>query len=104
VTHFLKGSIMATKTVVIEVTTKPQEFPVGTVDGLFKFELVDVNGFVLSSVDTASPGASFPLVPDGATYTARVSKNGLTIEKSFTIDATSATLQVPDVITITISA
>lgn len=95
---------MATKTVVVEVATKPQEFPVGTVDGLFKFELVDINGFVLSFVDTASTGASFPLVQDGATYTARVSKNGVSIEKAFTIDASSATLQVPDVITITINA
>lgn len=94
---------MGTKTVVVEVATRPQEFPVGTVDGQFKFELLNTSGFVLSFVDTDAPGASFPLVPDGASYVARVSKNGVTLTQEFTIEATSATLQVPDVITITIN-
>lgn len=94
---------MGTKTVVVEVSTRPQEFPVGTVDGQFKFELLNSAGFVISFVDTDAPGASFPLVPDGATYTARVTKNGVVITQEFTLEATSATLQVPDVITITIN-
>lgn len=94
---------MGLKTVVVEVATRPQEFPVGTVDGLFLFELVDANGFVQSFVETDAPGASFPDVVDGATYTARVTKNGVTISQEFTLEASSATLQVPDVITITIN-
>lgn len=94
---------MGTKTVIVEVATRPQEFPVGTVEGLFVFELVDSNGFVLSSVETEAPGASFPLVVDGATYTARVTKNGVVLTQEFTLEATSVTLLVPDVITITIN-
>lgn len=94
---------MGTRTVIVEVATRPQEFPVGTVDGQFRFELLSSTGDVMSFVDTDAPGASFPLVPDGASYTARVSKNGVTITQDFTIEATSATLQVPDVITITIN-
>jgi hypothetical protein len=92
---------MATKTVVVEFTTRAQVFPVGTVDTPYHIELLQ-NGAVVSSVDTTGgQGASFPLVPEGPGYVARVTKNGVSVEKAFDIPVTEATLQVPDVITVT---
>jgi len=92
---------MATKTVVVEFTTRAQVFPVGTVDTPYHIELLQ-NGAVLSSIDTTGgQGASFPLVPEGSGYLARVTKNGVSVEKAFDIPVTEATLQVPDVITVT---
>ncbi len=93
---------MTTKTVVVEVATKPQAFPLGTVEGLFHFQIAALDGTILSEVDTPIPGASFPLVPAG-TYVALVSKNGVVLTKEFTIEATEETFQVPDVITVTFS-
>ncbi|HRV18511.1 MAG TPA: hypothetical protein P5317_10950 [Myxococcota bacterium] len=92
---------MATKTVVVEFTTRAQVFPVGTVDTPYHIELLQ-NGAVVSSIDTTGgQGASFPLVPEGFGYLARVTKNGVSVEKAFDIPVTEATLQVPDVITVT---
>lgn len=92
---------MATKTVVVEFTVKGQVFPVGTVDTPYHIELL-LNGNVISSVDTTGgQGASFPLVPEGSGYVARVTKNGVSVEKAFDIPVTEAMLLVPDVITVT---
>lgn len=92
---------MATKTVIVEFTTRAQVFPVGTVDTPYHIELLQ-NGAVISSIDTTGgQGASFPLVPEGPGYLARVTKNGVSVEKAFDIPVTEAILQVPDVITVT---
>ncbi len=95
---------MATKTVVVEIATKLQDFPLGTPEGLFRFELLYEDGSVASFVETAATGASFPLVQEGMTYTARVTKNGVTASTTFELPATIATFSVPDVVTIRISA
>ena len=91
---------MATKTVVVEITTKPVEFPLGTEDSLFKFELLE-NGNVISFVETSAWGATFPEVPEGKDYVARVSKRDVVLTHLFTIPLSTATLLMPDVITVT---
>jgi hypothetical protein len=92
---------MATKTVIVEFTTKAQVFPIGTVDTPYRIELLK-DGFVLSFIETVGGGgASFPLVPEGPGYIARVTKNGVMVERAFDIPITESVLQVPDVITIT---
>ena len=94
---------MTTKTVLVVITTKPQVFPLGTVEGTFHFQIAKASdGSVLSFVDTTSTGASFPLVPEGD-YVASVSKNGVTSSANFSIVATDVTFQVPDVVTVTLS-
>jgi hypothetical protein len=95
---------MATKTVVVEIVTKLQDFPLGTVEGPFLFELLFPDGALASSVETTSPGASFPLVQEGFIYTARVTKNGVSVETTFDLPESATTFGVPDVITISISA
>ena len=91
---------MATKTVVVTFTTRPQVFPLGTADTTYRIELIQ-NGAVLSFVETTGgQGASFPLVPEGLGYVARVTKNGVVAEKAFDIPVTEAVLQVPDIVTV----
>lgn len=94
---------MTTKTVFVTLTTKPQVFPLGTVEGQFHFQIARVSdGAVLSFVDTTSTGASFPGVPEGD-YVASVSKNGVTASANFSIVATDVTFQVPDVVSVSLS-
>lgn len=94
---------MTTKTVLVTISTKPQVFPLGTVEGLYHFQIARASdGFVLSFVDTNAPGASFPLVPDGD-YIALVSKQGVTATANFSIAKSEETIQVPDVVLVTIS-
>jgi hypothetical protein len=91
---------MATKTVVVEFTTKGQVFPVGTLDTTYLIELL-LNNSVISFIETVGgQGASFPLVPEGPGYHVRVTKNGVTVEQFFDIPITETTLLVPDVITV----
>ena len=92
---------MSTKTVLVIVNTKPQIFALGTVEELFKYELKE-NGVVISQVSSASPGATFPLVPAG-TYSMVVTKNGVVASQSFTVVATDTTINVPDTLTLTFS-
>jgi hypothetical protein len=92
---------MANRIVVVEFTTRAQVFPLGTVDTPYRIELLQ-NSNVLSFVETTGgQGASFPEVPEGPGYVARVTKNGVTVEQAFDIPVTDAVLQVPDVITVT---
>lgn len=94
---------MATKTVLVTITTKPQSFPLGTVEGKFKFELLRASdNFQLSFVDTDATGASFPGVPAGD-YIAKVSKNGVVVSLPFNVAKTDETFQIPDVLSISIS-
>lgn len=91
-----------TKTVIVAVATKAQTFAEGTVDTLFTFSIKDTAGAVVSTVDTASLSASFPEVVPG-TYSAEVTKNGVTVAQAFTIAPDVTTLQVPDTLTVTFS-
>ncbi len=92
---------MATKTVTVEFSTKTQSFPLGTVDTKYRIELLQ-NDVVISFVETENgQGATFPLVPEGLGYKARVTKNGVSVEKEFDIPFTETNLLVPDVITVT---
>lgn len=91
---------MGFKTVVIECTVRDIQLPAGTVDSLFRFEILEVGtGSVISFVETANPGGSFPLIPEGFSYIARITKNGVSVEQQFDLPVT--TFSVPDVITIT---
>lgn len=91
-----------TKTVLVIVSTKPQTFPVGTVETKFTFTIKFANGDVASTVDTDSTGATFPLVEPGD-YTAEVTKNGVTATQAFTVVKDAETFAVPDTLTITFS-
>jgi hypothetical protein len=92
-----------TKTVLVEITTKVQEFPLGTPEGMFRFAINDkVDGRLLSFVETQSTGASFPLIPEG-TFIASCSKNGVVVTQEFTVEPTVGLFLVPDVMTVTIS-
>lgn len=92
---------MATRTVIVEFTTRDQVFPLGTVDTPYRIELL-LNNTVVSFVDTTGgQGASFPLVQEGPGYIARVTKNGVSVERAFDIPFTEGILRVPDVITVT---
>jgi hypothetical protein len=92
------------KTVDMLVTTVAKDFPLGTTEGKFLFELIDAAGTVISFVETDSIGATFPLVPEANGYVARVTKNGVVATTAFDIPATSATFQVPGTVAVTISA
>jgi hypothetical protein len=94
---------MANKTVLMEITTRQQSFPLGTPEEPFLFELFDKNDFRMSFVETTSPGASFPEVPEAINYTARVTKNGVMLEQKFDIPLTEAVFGVPDTFTVTFS-
>ncbi len=89
-------------TVLAEVTTRQQVFPLGTVEGLNRFELTTLTGFVLSFVETASLGASFPQVPPGD-YIVKVTKNGVSAQTQFTVPRTEEVFAVPATITVTLS-
>jgi hypothetical protein len=93
-----------TKTVLVQVQTVAHDFPLGTVEEKFVFDLLDSTGKVISTVTTDAPGATFPLVPEAVGYVARVTKNGIVATKAFDIPQTSATFQVPDTVVVTISA
>ena len=91
------------KTVLVVITTKAQEFPLGTVEGKFRFAITDaVTNAELSFVETESTGATFPLVPEGS-YIASVVKNGVSVSAPFTVAKTVETFQVPGTITVTLS-
>jgi len=95
---------MATKIVTVELTTKTQTFPLGTVEQQYHFQIARAdNGTVLSFLDTSVPAVSFPGIPAGD-YIATVSKNGVSVSKPFSIAKTEETFNVPDTITISIAA
>jgi hypothetical protein len=91
-----------TKNVLVVVATKPQVFALGTVEGLFKYELknVDAGDFVVSQAETSQTNVIFPLVPVGS-YKMTVTKNGVSVTQAFVIEATEVTINVPDTLTIT---
>lgn len=95
---------MGTRTVIVEVTTTERTAPLGTVDGLFLFELLDSTSRVISFVETPIPGASFPQIPDNASYTARVTKNGTVLTQVFNVPPTTGRIQVLDTMRITLNA
>lgn len=92
---------MATKTVFIEVTAVPQEFPLGTVAEDFLFELIYASDGAPAS-KVAQPGlvAIFPLVLTGLEMIARVTRNGVTVEQRFTVPKDNETIDVPSSFTI----
>jgi hypothetical protein len=87
------------KTVLLVVSTKTQEFPVGTAEGLFRFSVETAAGVELSFVETASTGASFPGIPDG-NFVAKVSKNGVVVSQPFVVEKTAEVFAVPATLTV----
>ena len=92
---------MGFKTVVVEIETEVREFPLGTEVGLFRFELWDLNNHLMSFLEVDNTGASFPDVPDGATYIAKVSRQGVEVSQQFDVPAESLNIAVPVVVTVT---
>lgn len=92
---------MGVRNVVFEVIATTKDFPVGTVDTGFTFEILNTEGVVLSKITTNALGATFPNVPDGASYIAKVTANGVSAQKTFSIPASAVTLQVPSDIKVT---
>ena len=82
-------------TVNATVVTELREFPLDVEPTGYLFELVNVDGFVLSSVNNPTPEVSFPLVPEGFTYTIRCTRNGVTATETFTIPRTRNDIEVP---------
>ncbi len=93
-----------TKTVIMEVVTVDQEFPLGTAEGEYLYELVDSRDVVISFVTSAETTATFTEVAEGASYTARVTKNGVVATQAFDIPASTEKFPVPSSVTITINA
>lgn len=92
---------MGTKTVIIEVATVEQDFPLGTVVGEFLFELIYAqDNAPASSVSQSGTTATFPLVQDGIPLIARVTRNGVSIQQEFTIPRENETIAVPSSFTI----
>lgn len=87
--------------VVINVTTKDQVFPAGTVASKFLFEVLQ-GGVVQASVESEVASATINDAPPGD-YVARVTLNGVSAEQPFTVETPPAdvTLQVPDTIVVT---
>lgn len=92
---------MATSDVLGKVNTIARSFALDVEPTLWLFELFDVNGFRLSFVENPTPEVTFPLVPQGAKYTMKVTRNGITASQEFTVPRTINEIDVPVSITVT---
>lgn len=90
-------------TVNVVTVTKAQDFPAGTLDTMFDFVLVDATGATVGSASSANGTAVFDNVAPGV-YTVTGTKNGVSASASVTVVAPVVSLQVPDSITVTLSA
>lgn len=89
-------------TINVATVTQAQDFPVGTVDTMFDFVLVDSTGATVGTASSANGTAVFENVAPGV-YTVTGTKNGVSASASVTVVAPSVALQVPQSITVTLS-
>jgi hypothetical protein len=82
-------------TINVATLTKGQDFPAGTVDTPFSFQLLNADGTVAAAESSTDGTTSFANVGPG-TYTVTVTKNGVTVHSDpIVVAQPSVTLQVP---------
>lgn len=87
-------------TINVVTVTQAQDFPAGTVDTTYDFQLVNADGSVADATSSAEGTTTFPNVAPGV-YTVKVTKNGVTVTSDpVTVVQPGITLQVPTSLTV----
>ena len=90
-------------TINVVTVTADQDFPVGTVDTTYDFQLVKADGSVADAVSSTDGTASFANVAPGV-YTIKGTKNGVTVTSDpVTVAQPTVSLKVPASITVTLA-
>lgn len=90
-------------TINVVTATVDQEFPAGTIDTTYDFQLIKADGSVADAVSSTDGTASFPNVAVGV-YTVKGTKNGVTVTSDpVTVAEPGVTLKVPQTITVTLA-
>lgn len=82
-------------TINVTTVTQAQDFPAGTTDTTYDFQLVNADGTVADAASSTDGTTSFANVAVGV-YTVKVTKNGVTVTSDpVTVVQPGVTLQVP---------
>ena len=85
----------------VVVATRPAVFSFGTEPTFFEYFLGDANGATIAKGESPSPSYTFPDVGPG-NYIITVIRNGVPAHATVTVPGEDVTIEVPDVITVTI--
>lgn len=90
-------------TINVVTATVDQDFPAGTVDTTFDFQLINADGTVAQSASSTDGAATFTDVAAGV-YTVKGAKNGVTVTSDpITVSEPTVTLKVPTSLTVTLA-
>lgn len=89
-------------TVKVLVQTVAKDFPNGTTDTTYVFNILDSTGATVASQEVVVTEVDFDGLADG-TYTAQVTKNGVTATSDPFVVSTTVSLQVPQTVTVSFS-